>query len=200
MNFATVTQTIDWFEIVLVVAGVVWIAVAALCVRESWREFLWGIRDRRVSMRLLGVVQITTSALLLTMAAVVEANTFAQFLVPSAINTGEDVLDVVAAISSRMTYIAVITMGATVCAMMAWWRRVADRLRREDGPREASPEVMAQTPEHDEYGAGSLARPAVHAPAAPAAPLIVPRPLSGEPPAAAQGAPPAPVPAQAEAP
>ena len=131
MRFATITDTIDWFEAVLVLGCVVAILVAGTCVRSGWREFRWGQRDNRLYMRDLGVVQIVVAVFLMSIALVVTQNALFQLSVPSAINEQESIIDTMVATDTRLTYLWIVFSVIVICMALTWWRNESMRQRRE---------------------------------------------------------------------
>lgn len=152
MNFATINDTIDWFEALLVLGCVVGLLVAGVCVRSGWREFRYGQRDGRLYMRDLGVVQIAIAILLFSAVAVVFQCTLFQLMVPSAINTQEAVIDTMAATDTRLSLLYVIFSLASICMILTWWRRETIQTRREMAVVARSQRAAAQTAQVVETG------------------------------------------------
>lgn len=132
LSFASVTPTIDVFEIVLALLAVlVALPMTAYNLRAGWGEMQWAIDDPDPTMRRLGAQRFFNGLLLFLIVLAITLATFSGFMVPSSIQNMESITDVVNALVQRTVFIAVVVCIVLKSLSDAWWRQDADGRRTE---------------------------------------------------------------------
>ena len=138
MNFAAITPSVDWLEVFQTIVCVFALAAMTFALWQTWGGLKAAILDSDPIMSWLGVA---LCIFMLAMAGIVLLafeNILVQLLVPSAINTGETTLDVVAAINQRVASIGMVLLIAGGVSALGAWMRYAKRERARRARTRAS--------------------------------------------------------------
>ena len=130
MNFATITPSVDWLEVVQAVVCVVAIVAMIFALWQTWGGLKSAIADSDPILSWLGVALTIFMLAMTGIVFLAFENILVQLLVPSALNTQESTLDVVAAINQRAASIGMVVFIAAGVSALGAWMLYAKRERR----------------------------------------------------------------------